>query len=114
PSFVSSHTVCGLLFAYPFSTSTSFASCSIARCRLKFPSVSLHSTLRSLNVSPPACEASDAMMLKRAFSWITRSKPSYAYRPALPQDQLRPHRHRPDHRCPHPQHHIGPPIPPRP
>src|SRR5687767_1804821 len=90
PSGVSRQSVCGRLFLKPFHTSTNPASCNTCNCRLRFPSVSAHSALRSLNKSPSTWLASDARMLSRAFSWITRSSPSYANRPGSRATGSRP------------------------
>src|SRR5436190_22972985 len=57
------------------------ASLRICKWRLKLPSVNAHSSLRSLKIKPLGCVIRDVMMLRRAFSWMTRSSPSYANRP---------------------------------
>ena len=68
--------VCGRLFLNPFHTSTKPASCSTCSCRLRLPSVRAHSAFKSLKRSPSTWLASDARMLSRAFSWMTRARPS--------------------------------------
>src|SRR5262249_20819251 len=56
------------------------ASSSTCRCRLRLPSVRPHNAFKSPNTSPLGCATSDVSTPRRAFSWITRSSPSYAKR----------------------------------
>src|SRR5262252_7190753 len=56
------------------------ASSSTCKCRLRLPSVRPHNPFKSPNTSPLGCATSDVSTPRRAFSWITRSSPSYAKR----------------------------------
>src|SRR5215469_15109377 len=82
------HTVCGRLRSCPFSISTIFPFSSTRRCRLRLPSVSEHSCLRSANVSPLGWVISDVNTLRRARSWMTRLSPAYANRPSREERSL--------------------------
>ena len=52
PARYSRHNVCGRLFSKPFHSSTRPASCSVSRCRLRFPSVRPQTRLSSLKSNP--------------------------------------------------------------
>ena len=81
PVALSLHKVCGRLLVLSFRTSTRLASCSICKCRLKLPSVSVHRPLRSLNSNPSGCAANDdimpsrALLVDHAFQPIVRETP---------------------------------------
>src|ERR1700722_727243 len=63
-----------------------FSFSSTCRGRLRLPSVSPQSCLRSPKVNPLVSVIRDVSTLRRARSWITRSSPSYANRASLDLD----------------------------
>src|SRR4051794_31882796 len=76
-------TVSERFLSMPFTISTILPCSSTRRWRLRLPSVSAHSSLRSLKVSPLGFVISEVSTLRRARSWMVRSSPSYAKRPSL-------------------------------